>query len=81
MNKYLQRQATKIIDSYFADPAYHGRILIIYGPRQIGKTTLVKKVLETQQNGQYFNCDLLQNQELFSYQNAHTYPKPSASLI
>jgi len=47
------------------------KIIIIYGARQVGKTTLVKEILsETKLNSEYFNCDYLDVQSLFSYENA-----------
>jgi len=37
---------------------FKGKIIIIYGPRQAGKTTLVKKLIsETKKPTGYFNCD------------------------
>ncbi len=35
---------------------FHGKIVILYGPRQVGKTTLVKKLVE-QYDGAYFLCE------------------------
>jgi len=47
------------------------KIVIIYGARQVGKTTLVKQLLSsTQLKSEYFNCDYLDVQNLFSYENA-----------
>ena len=80
MNQYIERQATQLINNYFTDSAYIGRVLIIYGPRQIGKTTLAKKSLESYANSAYFNCDLLQNQALFAYENAHNLERVVAGL-
>lgn len=46
--------------------------IIIYGPRQIGKTTLVKHILNKYpENAEYFDCDFLDVQETFSYQKSH----------
>lgn len=46
------------------------KIIIIYGARQVGKTTLVKQILsETDLNAEYFNCDYLDVQSLFAYEN------------
>lgn len=46
--------------------------IIIYGPRQIGKTTLVKHILNKYpENAEYFDCDYLDVQETFSYQKSH----------
>ncbi|MFZ3074012.1 MAG: ATP-binding protein [Minisyncoccales bacterium] len=38
---------------------FKGKIVVIYGPRQVGKTTLAKLILENQQEIKkaYFNCD------------------------
>lgn len=40
------------------------KILIIYGPRQSGKTTLVKKILEKYKNSSYINGDLVDDRAL-----------------
>ncbi len=46
------------------------KIIIIYGARQVGKTTLVKQLLEhTKVRSEYFNCDYLDVQNTFSYNN------------
>ncbi|PJC43247.1 MAG: ATPase, partial [Candidatus Pacebacteria bacterium CG_4_9_14_0_2_um_filter_36_8] len=44
------------------------QVLIIYGPRQVGKTTLSKKILTDNQNIQtkYINCESLAVRELLS---------------
>ena len=41
-----------------------GKVIIVYGPRRIGKTTLVKKILAEAPKDQqlYLNCDELQTQ-------------------
>ena len=37
---------------------FKGKAIIIYGPRQIGKTTLLKSILEKYpEDGLYLNCD------------------------
>jgi len=37
---------------------FKGKIIIIYGARQVGKTTLVKEILKDYpQNSEYYNCD------------------------
>ncbi len=47
------------------------KIIIIYGARQVGKTTLVKQILsKTTLKSEYFNCDYLDVQSLFAYKNA-----------
>lgn len=36
---------------------FQGKVVIIYGPRRIGKTTLVKKILSDHPHSTYLNCD------------------------
>jgi len=46
------------------------KIIIIYGARQVGKTTLVKKILEEEKgNGLYINCDRLDIRQLLEEGN------------
>lgn len=54
--KYIRRSIQDTLENWL----FKGKILTIYGARQVGKTTLVKKIL--QQYGDekdYYNCDLL----------------------
>jgi len=47
------------------------KIIIVYGARQVGKTTLVKHILNVSKlKAEYFNCDYLDVQSLFSHENA-----------
>jgi uncharacterized protein len=47
------------------------KVIIIYGARQVGKTTLVKHLAQRiTQRSEYFNCDYLDVQSLFSWENA-----------
>jgi uncharacterized protein len=39
------------------DSLYKGKIIIIYGARQVGKTTLAKEILSTIPKSAYFSCD------------------------
>lgn len=50
------------------------KVIVIYGPRQVGKTTLVKEILSViELEKEYFNCDYLDVQNAFSYENAGNY--------
>jgi hypothetical protein len=47
------------IEPYIQSRLFKGRAVLIFGPRQAGKTTLAKKVLEPFGDaGAYFNCEL-----------------------
>lgn len=46
-------------------------VIIIYGARQVGKTTLVKQLAQRiSRRTEYFNCDYFDIQSLFSWENA-----------
>jgi len=48
------------------------KAIIIYGARQVGKTTLVKQIKEAfDGKSEYYNCDFLDVQDFFSYSKAH----------
>jgi len=40
---------------------FKGKVIIIYGPRRVGKTTLAKQILSNHENNRYINCELLEN--------------------
>lgn len=40
---------------------FKNKVIIIYGARQVGKTTLCKNILSNFKEGKYVNCELLQN--------------------
>lgn len=46
----------KIEDNLFKD-----KVIIIYGARRVGKTTLSKQIIKNYQKSKYINCELLQN--------------------
>lgn len=46
------------IEPNIKDNLFKGKVVIIYGPRQAGKTTLVKKLIsEANRSANYLNCD------------------------
>ncbi len=66
------RKLQKNIEKRLLDNESNNRIIIVYGARQVGKTTLVKSILEKYPDkAEYFNCDYLDVQERFSYRNSH----------
>lgn len=53
---YIARNLEKNIKTSL----FKGKAIIIYGARQVGKTTLIKKILsEYGDDGRYYNCELL----------------------
>lgn len=49
----IQRHIQKDVE----DALFKGKIVVVYGARQVGKTTLVKKILEKHEASLYLNCD------------------------
>lgn len=67
----IQRTIQKSIIEKIASTGHPRKVIIIYGARQVGKTTLVKEILAvTDLKKEYFNCDYLDVQSVFSYENA-----------
>lgn len=49
----------RIIEKSIKEHLFKGKIIILYGPRQVGKTTLVKKILEEfDGEKKYLQCDI-----------------------
>jgi predicted AAA+ superfamily ATPase len=49
---------------------FKGKVIVIYGPRRVGKTTLSKQILENQDNSRYINCELLENKTALETTNS-----------
>lgn len=49
---------------------FKGKVIIIYGARRVGKTTLSKHLLESYPNSKYINCELLQNKTALETTNS-----------
>jgi uncharacterized protein len=52
------------IQKDLSDPIH--KIIILYGPRQVGKTTLVKSILQSQDDALYINADQFIYNDVFS---------------
>jgi len=53
----------RYIKKQLKDKLFKGKIVIIYGPRQSGKTTFLKDFLQDFNNTRYINCDVPENIE------------------
>ena len=64
INKYINRQ----IEPLVAKNLFKGDVVILYGARQVGKTTLVRQILEKNSEvpSKYINCDEGDVQKIFS---------------
>lgn len=60
----------RIIEKQIKERLFGGKIIILYGARQVGKTTLSQKILaDFDGKSKYINCDLFSNQQLLDYKN------------
>lgn len=65
--KYIKRSIQNILIKWL----FRGKILTIYGARQIGKTTLAKEILRHHGNQQdYYNCDLINVRQALQKQDS-----------
>jgi predicted AAA+ superfamily ATPase len=53
----IRREIQSIIEKQL----FKGKVIIIYGPRRVGKTTLSKQLLTSLKKSRYLNCELLEN--------------------
>ena len=60
------------IQSVIEKQLYQGKVIVIYGPRRVGKTTLSKQLLDGQEGGRYINCELLENKMALETTNSST---------
>ena len=58
------------IQSVIENQLFKGKVIIIYGPRRVGKTTLSKQLLENHEKSRYINCELLENKTILETTNS-----------
>ncbi len=49
------------IQSVIEKQLFKGKVIVLYGPRRVGKTTLSKQLLAEHELSRYINCELLEN--------------------
>lgn len=60
---YIKRTLEKVLK----EQLFKGKVIVLYGPRQAGKTTLVKEVVkEFGEAVRFVDCELLKNNELLT---------------
>lgn len=65
---YIERKLTAPLGKAL----FSGKVLVLYGPRQSGKTTLVKKLIEPyQKTARYLDCELLENRDLLTQRTSN----------
>jgi uncharacterized protein len=64
--KFIHRDLQKLVEEWL----FRHKVIILYGARQVGKTTLVKEILLKHKSNQgYFNCELLPVKQLLERQD------------
>lgn len=53
----IRREIQAVIEQQL----FKGKVIILYGARRVGKTTLVRQLIANQDNSRYINCELLEN--------------------
>jgi len=77
----INRSILPEIEKQIQNPPNKKRVIILYDPRQVGKTTLVKYLVnQYSQNAQYYNCDYANVRELFAYKNIQNIVKQIRNL-
>lgn len=61
---------SRILHTELESRLFGGKLLVLYGPRQVGKTTLVKSLVEAHR-GLYINCDIQDNRQSLQTTNPH----------
>lgn len=60
---------TRDIEAALQERLFRGKIIIIYGARQAGKTTLVKNILQNYPTAEYFHCENMQIRDILASQD------------
>ncbi|MBN2682154.1 MAG: ATP-binding protein [Bacteroidales bacterium] len=60
----------RTIRKQILDACKLNKVILIWGARRVGKTTLVKSIIEDLPDSKYFNCELLQNKEALETGNS-----------
>lgn len=54
----------RLMEPRIREKIFKGKVIVVYGARQVGKTTLAKNILESyKKDGRYLNCELVSVQQ------------------
>ena len=74
----------RLLENTIKEKIFKNKVLIIFGPRQVGKTTLLKEIVKDYPNVQWFNADEIEVQTLFekaSLANFKTFLNKNALVV
>jgi len=60
---------TRTLQKPIEEALFKGKVIVIFGARRVGKTTLVKQIISTRPGSKYINCELGQNQDALETTN------------
>ncbi|OGL63515.1 hypothetical protein A3C09_00645 [Candidatus Uhrbacteria bacterium RIFCSPHIGHO2_02_FULL_47_44] len=64
---YIKRNLEKVLKNHL----FKQNVLVLYGPRQSGKTTLIKEVVrEFGDQVKFLDCELMENKEILSFKSS-----------
>ncbi len=65
---------TRLLEAQIEQYLFRGRVIVLYGARRVGKTTLAKQLLEkhAEKRTRYLNCDLLSVRRALEVEEAAT---------
>src|SRR3990167_11033723 len=64
---YIKRNLEKVLKNHL----FKKNVLVLYGPRQSGKTTLIKEVVrEFGDQVKFLDCELMENKEILSFKSS-----------
>jgi len=61
----------RTIQKRMEERLFKGKIIILYGARRVGKTTIAKSITAKHKNSRYINCELLQNKTALETTNSN----------
>ncbi len=74
----------RLLEKQLKDNLFKNKVLLIFGPRQVGKTTLLKQITQNIDNVQWYNADEIETQSVFesaSLVNFKTFFKKDALVV
>lgn len=69
MNKSPESYINRDLEPVIQRTLYQGKVIIIYGPRQVGKTTLVKKIISNERDARYLLCEIPEVNQILASQS------------
>lgn len=66
---YVTMYIKRVVQKHIEANLYQGKVIVVYGPRQSGKTTMVKNIIEGIKSSKYLLCELPEVSEILQTQS------------